>query len=150
MKLLFLLSGWLAMRCSEPYITHHSRGVVEYPLLLLCAVLGALTLISSNHLATSFFAIAAFSLSLYILILSNAVAAPVREAASKYFLLSAMSTGILAFGFFIFFYSAAQQAGFEAIQTFLSAQELTPLTQFAVVSILVGLFFKLSAFPAHL
>jgi len=140
----------LAIRASEPYIVHHPSGVVEYPTLLLCAMVGALSLIGTNHLTASFLAIASFSLGLYILILSNAAATTVRESAGKYFLLSAMSTGILAFGLFAFYYNSTHGALFDALQTFLTTQGLTPMVQLALVGLLVGLFFKLSAFPAHL
>jgi len=102
---------------------------------------------------TIFFSIAGFSLALYILILFDVTDLPSREAGLKYFYLSAMSAGLLLMGSFLIYFIVGS-ANYFRIDSYLFngslPLQLQPICCVAVVFILFGFFFKLSAFPAHL
>ena len=128
------------------------RHLLEYPVMLLLAILLLLCLVGANSLMSVFLCIGGFSISLYVLILFDVYARVTREAAMKYFYLSAMSAGLIIFGTFLL-YSATGTAMFSELRW-----EFSVLKNFSNVAsistglifILLGLLFKLSAFPAHL
>lgn len=119
--------------------------------MLLLAILLLLCLVGANNLVTMFLCIGGFSICLYILILADVFARATREAAMKYFYLSAMSAGLIIFGTFLV-YSATGTAMFSGLRwTFLTCDNINPITgSTGLAFIILGLFFKLSAFPAHL
>jgi len=96
-----------------------------------------------------------FSINLYILILFEALNPLVREAGIKYFYLSAFSSGLLIMGVFLLMF-VFKTGTFISINFILSSQSYFFITRgevfiiFGVVLMLVGLMFKLSAFPGHL
>lgn len=154
LKLLTVLSGRFILSNSEKYMREHSRHLLEYPLVLTLAILFMLLLVSSGHLISAFLTLVGFSLNLYVLILFDATAATAREAGIKYFYLSTISSGLILYGIFLIFIVTGTAHLYE-IGHFLSTEpELVEnsasLLQLALVLLLVGLFFKLSAFPGHL
>lgn len=107
-----------------------------------------------------FFAIAGFSLAMYLLVLFDSYTLPSREAGLKYFYLSAVSTGILLFGIFLVYHTVGS-ANYTQISLYLSelyfeTSDLAVYTSsvryvtLGVVFIFFGFMFKLSAFPGHL
>jgi len=119
--------------------------------MLLLAILLLLCLVGANSLMTLFLCIGGFSVSLYVLILFDVYARITREAAMKYFYLSAMSAGLIVFGTFLT-YTATGTAMFSDLRwAFLTRVDINPITSSTGLAfIIIGLFFKLSAFPAHL
>lgn len=79
------------------------RHLLEYPVMLLLAILLLLCLVGANSLMTVFLCIGGFSICLYVLILFDLYARVTREAAMKYFYLSAMSAGLIIFGTFLLY-----------------------------------------------
>ena len=152
-KLFVLATALLVLHASEKYIREHTRPLLEYPIIIATGVLLLLVLVASNNLMTIFFTLAGFSLALYILVLFDVTERSAREAALKYFYLSALSAGLLLMGIFLI-YSVAGSANYFAIDTFFFGRKLdcdTRLTVcYAIAFILFGFFFKLSAFPGHL
>ena len=118
------------------------------------ATLLILLIIGASHFVSAFIALVGFSLNLYVLIFSDAATAAVREGGVKYFYLSTLSSGIILYGIFLFYFISQTGQFFEISQLFSTDFELAMsssiLVKVAVVFILVGLFFKLSAFPGHL
>jgi NADH-quinone oxidoreductase subunit N len=109
-----------------------------------------LILVGANNLMSMFFALAGFSLNLYVLVLYDVRAQISREAALKYFYLSALSAGLMLFGIFLI-YATTGYVDFSALHTcFLSSRFNGTLLTFALAFLTTGLFFKLSAFPSHL
>lgn len=154
LKLLTVLSGRFILSNSEKYMREHSRHLLEYPLVLTLAILFMLLLVSSGHLISAFLALVGFSLNLYVLILFDATAATAREAGIKYFYLSTISSGLILYGIFLIFIVTGTAHLYE-IGHFLSTEpglveNAASILQLALVLLLVGLFFKLSAFPGHL
>ncbi|MGZ6444707.1 MAG: proton-conducting transporter transmembrane domain-containing protein [Bdellovibrio sp.] len=122
--------------------------------MLTLAILFMLLLISSGHLISAFLTLVGFSLNLYVLILFDAPTAIAREAGIKYFYLSAFSSGLMIYGIFLLFLSLNTGHFVEIGQILATAPEVVSnsktLVQYAILFLLVGLFFKLSAFPGHL
>jgi NADH-quinone oxidoreductase subunit N len=151
-KLFVALASLFVLHLSGSYIREHTRHVLEYSVVVLLAVLLLLILVSANNLMLTFFALAAFSLNLYTLVLYDGLDYSSREAALKYFYLSAFSAGLILFGTALI-YVTYGDATYGLIR-FLSEQTLHPrdrlVTGVGVLFILLGFFFKLSAFPGHL
>jgi NADH-quinone oxidoreductase subunit N len=152
-KLFVILTSLFVLNSAESYIREHSRHVIEFSVVLLLGVLLLLLLVSSNNLMVLFLALAGFSLTLYTLIIYDVADAACREASVKYFYLSAISAGLIAFGIFLF-YSQVQSVGYADIRLFVyddfhDTCDVTILNT-ATLFILLGLLFKLSAFPGHL
>jgi len=114
-----------------------------------------LFLISTNHLFTGTILLMGLSINLYILILFEALNPAVREAGIKYFYLSAFSAGLIIMG--VFFLMFVFKTGtFSTINFTLSSQPSFIALRgetfiiFGMTLLLMGLLFKLSAFPGHL
>ena len=154
LKMLTAFSGRFILSNSETYVNGHSRHLLEYPLVLTLAVLFMLLLVGSGHLISAFLTLVGFSLNLYVLVLFDATAAVAREAGIKYFYLSTISSGLILYSLFLLFLVTGTNHIFEIGQILASQTELllaaADLLQLAVTLLLVGIFFKLSAFPGHL
>lgn len=113
-----------------------------------------LLLVGAGNLITAFITLVGFSLNLYVLVLFDATAAVAREAGVKYFYLSTISSGLLIYGVFLLFLITSSGNLAESGQLLVTHGELlrssSSLLELAVALILIGLFFKLSAFPGHL
>lgn len=153
-KLLVAYSGRFILSESELYLKNHSRHLLEYPVAMTLAILFMLLLVGSVHLVSAFLALVGFSLNLYVLILFDATHVVAREAGIKYFYLSAMSSGLMLYGIFLIFLILGT-GHFHEIGQLLSTESALAglsggLLHLALVFLLIGLFFKLSAFPGHL
>jgi len=151
-KLFVTLSSLFVLHLSETYIREHTRHVLEFTIILLLAVLLLLILVSANNLMLLFFSLAGFSLNLYILILYDAADAASREASLKYFYLSTLSSGFILFGILLI-YVMIGDVTYYAIRTYVNLgvdEDTAAVLSAAVLFILIGFFFKLSAFPGHL
>jgi NADH-quinone oxidoreductase subunit N len=149
-KLLLVLTARFVLWFSRRYMSDRAHRL-EYPLMLMLAIFFMLLLLSSNHLVSAFLSLVGFSLNLYVLVLFDATVAVAREAGIKYFYLSTMSSGLILYGVFIF-QLATGSLSFDDLHKFLSSHNLTDesVVSVAFAFILIGLFFKLSAFPGHL
>lgn len=154
LKLLTVISGRFILDSSELYMENHSRHLLEYPLVLVLAILFMLLLIGAGHLISAFLALVGFSLNLYVLILFDAPTAVAREGGIKYFYLSTFSSGLILYGVFLMFFVLGTGHFREIGQLLATSPELLGngqyLLQYGILFLLVGLFFKLSAFPGHL
>jgi NADH-quinone oxidoreductase subunit N len=152
-KILLVLVSYFVLSNSVGYIREHQRHHLEYAVVFLLSVLLMLLLIGSNHIFISFLALVGFSLNLYVLIMFDPSYAGAREAGIKYYFLSTFSSGLLLYGLFLL-YTATQTGRYDLIAAALSSAsaefENSGALQFATLFILLGLFFKLSAFPGHL
>jgi NADH-quinone oxidoreductase subunit N len=154
LKMLTVFSGRFILSNSENYLRTHSRHLLEYPITLTLAVLFMLLLVSAGHLISAFLALVGFSLNLYVLILFDATTAVAREAGVKYFYLSTVSSGLMLYGIFLIFLVTGTGHFLDISQILATETALVtlaePLLKLALTFLLVGLFFKLSAFPGHL
>jgi len=147
MKLLLFGSGVFVMLTSSKYIQISKINKIEYPVLILSSILGMMVMISSNDLIVFYMGLELQSLSLYVLASFNRDNLLSTESGLKYFVLSALSSGLLLYGCSIV-YGFAESTNFNQI-LYNSNQEQYGLT-FGIVFILVGLAFKISAVPFHM
>jgi len=147
MKIATLLSAFLVLVISSSYLKTFKIFKIEYPILILSAVLGMMIMISSNDLIIFYMGLELQSLALYVLATFNRDQLKSSEAGLKYFVLSALSSGLLLYGCSLI-YGFTGSTNFNLIAGQLNSNEYA-LT-FGIVFILVGLSFKISAVPFHM
>ena len=147
MKILTLLAAFLVLVISTNYLRAFKIFKIEYPILIMSSVLGMMMMISSNDLIVFYMGLELQSLALYVLATFNRDQLKSSEAGLKYFVLSALSSGLLLYGCSLI-YGFTGSTNFNFIATQLSSNEYA-LT-FGIVFILVGLAFKISAVPFHM
>jgi NADH-quinone oxidoreductase subunit N len=153
MKSLVLLSGALVLILTRYSLFNESLNVVEYPVLFLWAILGMMIMISAHDLLVMFVGVELQSLCLYILVAMRRHNSHSSEAALKYFILGALSTGIMLYGFSLV-YGFTGTTHFEALERFfmnLSHLDGSILGPFCgVIFIIAALAFKISLAPFHM
>ena len=97
-KLLIIISAVLTIILAMPYNKRENILHFEYPILILFAVLGMMMMVSANDLISLYLGIELQSLSLYILATIRRDSVKSAEAGLKYFVLGALSSGILLYG----------------------------------------------------
>ena len=147
MKILTLVSGIFVMLVSSKYIQINKIFKIEYPILILSAILGMMVMISSNDLIVFYIGLELQSLALYVLASFNRDNLLSTESGVKYFVLSALSSGLLLYGCSLM-YGFSNSTNFVLIAENINSSSYG-LT-FGIVFILVGLAFKISAVPFHM
>jgi len=132
---------------STNYLKTLNLHKIEYSVLILSSVLGMLIMISANDLIVFYMGLELQSLALYVLATFNRENLKSSEAGLKYFVLSALSSGLLLYGCSLI-YGFSGSTNFEIIASQLDSSEYA-LT-FGIVFILVGLAFKITAVPFHM
>ena len=147
MKILTILSGIFVFLSSSKYIQTIKINKIEYPILALSSILGMMVMISSNDLILFYIGLELQSLSLYVLASFNRDNVLSSESGLKYFILSALSSGILLYGCSLI-YGFSGSTNFNLIAENIN-QNSYGLT-FGIVFIIVGLAFKITAVPFHM
>jgi NADH-quinone oxidoreductase subunit N len=147
MKIITLLGAFLALIISSSYLKTFKIFKIEYPILILSSVLGMMVMISSNDLMVFYMGLELQSLALYVLATFNRDQLKSSEAGLKYFVLSALSSGLLLYGCSLI-YGFSGSTNFNIISNQLNSNEY--VLTFGIVFILVGLAFKISAVPFHM
>ena len=147
MKILTMCSGIFVLITSSRYLKIFKIFQIEYSILILCSILGMMVMISANDLIVFYIGLELQSLALYVLASFNRDQVKSSEAGLKYFVLSALSSGLLLYGCSLIY-------GFTGSTNFITISENINSTQFGltfgIVFILVGLAFKISAVPFHM
>ncbi len=145
-----IVSTILILLLSGDYFERISSHVAEYYAIILFSLAGIVVMVSYYNLVMLFIGIEIMSVSLYILagIKKNDFAS--NEAALKYFLMGAFSTGFLLFGIALI-YGSAGSFSLEAIRDWVIAQphNIDPMFYTGIMLIIVGLCFKVGAAPFH-
>ena len=147
MKTLTLLSGIFVLIISSRYLKILKIFKMEYSILILCSILGMMVMISSNDLIVFYLGLELQSLALYVLASFNRDHLKSSEAGLKYFVLSALSSGLLLYGCSLI-YGFSSSTNFNIIAETMNSYQYG-LT-LGIVFILVGLAFKISAVPFHM
>ena len=147
MKIITLLGAFLVLVISPTYLKTFMIYKIEYPVLILSSVLGMMVMISSNDLIVFYMGLELQSLALYVLATFNRDQIKSSEAGLKYFVLSALSSGLLLYGCSLI-YGFSGSTNFNVISNQLNTDEY--VLTFGIVFILVGLAFKISAVPFHM
>jgi NADH-quinone oxidoreductase subunit N len=151
MKWLVLIGAALAIIMSIGFNEQEKIGRPEYPVLTLFAVLGMLMMVSANDLISLYVGIELQSLALYVLAAYRRDSLRSSEAGLKYFVLGALSSGMLLYGCSLV-YGFTGSTRFEALAFLFRSPDAAPGIGFVVglVFVLAGLAFKVSAVPFHM
>src|SRR3954463_7647505 len=98
MKVLVLLGSALSVLISISYIEREQMKRIEFPVLMLLATIGMLMMVSANDLISLYVGLELQSLALYVIAAFRRDFAKSSEAGLKYFVLGALSSGMLLYG----------------------------------------------------
>ena len=146
-KILILISSFFVLNSSKNFIIDNKLDKFEYPIIVLMSILGMFFMVSSNDLILFYLGLELQSLSLYILATIDRDNLKSTESGIKYFVLSALSSGLLLYGCSLL-YGFTGSTNFDLIADKLTKENTGAV--FAMVFILVGLAFKVSAVPFHM
>ena len=146
-KILILISSLFVLNSSKNFIIENKLDKFEYPIIILLSILGMFFMVSSNDLILFYLGLELQSLSLYILASIDRDNLRSTESGIKYFVLSALSSGLLLYGCSLL-YGFTGSTNFDSIAEQLNTENAGAV--FAMVFILVGLAFKVSAVPFHM
>mgnify|MGYP002714667976 CR=1 FL=1 len=147
MKVLVLIGSALSVLVSINYIEREQMKRIEFPVLMLLATVGMLMMVSANDLISLYVGLELQSLALYVIAAFRRDFAKSSEAGLKYFVLGALSSGMLLYGASLIygFTGTVSFAGIAAAATTGSIGIV-----FGLVFLLAGLCFKVSAVPFHM
>ncbi len=149
MKVLALLGSTVTLIMSGHYLARTKMDSNEYPVLIMLATIGMLLMISANDLISLYMGIELQSLALYVVAAINRDSAKSSEAGLKYFVLGALSSGMLLYGASLV-YGLTGHTQFSEIASALSLSGSNLGIIFGIVFIIAGLAFKVSAVPFHM
>jgi NADH-quinone oxidoreductase subunit N len=147
MKALAILGATVSLIMSVDWLNREQQTKFEYPVLIIIATLGMMMLVSAGDLIALYLGLELMSLSLYVVAAINRDSIRSTEAGLKYFVLGALSSGMLLYGASLI-YGFTGTVNFAAI----AAAATTPTLGliFGIVFLLAGLCFKVSAVPFHM
>ena len=147
-KVTILLSAAGVLVMAQDYLARSGYGRFEYPILAALAVIGMMVMVSASDLMTLYMGLELQSLSLYVVASIQRDNVKSTEAGLKYFVLGALSSGLLLYGASLV-YGFAGTTQFAGILSVLDGH--APLgVLFGLVFVLAGLAFKVSAVPFHM
>ncbi|HEY8066105.1 MAG TPA: NADH-quinone oxidoreductase subunit NuoN [Methylosinus sp.] len=147
-KALTLLGSLVTILMSRDYLQRARLGHFEFPVLVLLSTVGMLLLVSADNLIALYLGLELMSLALYVVAAFDRDDARASEAGLKYFVLGALSSGMLLYGASLL-YGFAGTISFDGIAK--SITGAPPLgVIFGLVFVLAGLAFKMSAAPFHM
>ncbi|MEE2997694.1 MAG: NADH-quinone oxidoreductase subunit NuoN [Pseudomonadota bacterium] len=151
MKGLVLMGSGLAVIMSMNYNAHEDIARFEFPVLILFASLGMLLMVSANDLISLYVGLELQSLALYVIAAFRRDSMKSSEAGLKYFVLGALSSGMLLYGASMI-YGFAGTTRFDALAGLFTGPDADPGVGVTVglVFLLAGLAFKVSAVPFHM
>jgi NADH-quinone oxidoreductase subunit N len=148
-KMTLLLSAAAVLAMSADYMGRYKLLRFEYPILIVLASLGMMLMVSASDLLMLYMGLELQSLALYVVASIRRDSGKSSEAGLKYFVLGALSSGLLLYGASLV-YGFAGTTSFEGILSVVTAGELSTGLLFGLVFLLVGLAFKVSAVPFHM
>jgi NADH-quinone oxidoreductase subunit N len=149
MKVLALFGSAVAIVLSTHFMKRVGMARFEYPILVILATVGMMMMISANDLISLYVGLELQSLSLYVVAAINRDSAKSSEAGLKYFVLGALSSGMLLYGASLV-YGFTGTTTFAGIAAALAASGSGIGLVFGLVFIIAGLAFKVSAVPFHM
>ena len=147
LKTLAIIGSAVTLLLSAEFLSEPSRRIFEYSILVLLSTLGMMVLISAGDLIALYLGLELMSLALYVVAASNRDNVKSTEAGLKYFVLGALSSGMLLYG-------ASLVYGFTGTVSFAGIAAAAKTGSigivFGIVFLLAGLCFKVSAVPFHM
>ena len=148
LKALFLLAGYVVILLSTTYVEEGDYYQGEYYFLLLSSVLGMVMMASSRDLVSIFVALELLSIPAYMLAAWRKRDEKSNEAGMKYFLLGVFASAVMLYGMSLF-YGVAGTTLLTGVADAVAKSGNVPIISLAVVFIVVGFAFKVSAVPFH-
>jgi NADH-quinone oxidoreductase subunit N len=149
MKALVLIGSAVAIVMSIRFNEEHQIARFEFPVLVLLATTGMMVMVSANDLITLYLGLELQSLALYVLASFDRDSVRSSEAGLKYFVLGALSSGMLLYGASMV-YGFAGTTSFAAIAQVIGTGAPSAGLIIGIVFVTVGLAFKVSAVPFHM
>jgi len=159
-RIIFLISAALAIGISTRFLDIEGEQHGEYYSLILFATVGMMFIACGHDLISLYISLELMALTFYVLVAFTKREKKSNEAAMKYFLLGAFSSGVLLYGMSLI-YGVAGSTNISEIATSLSdivpkiqADQnfagLRPLLLLGMIALSAGLFFKVAAVPFHM
>jgi NADH-quinone oxidoreductase subunit N len=155
-KAIFLISAGLAIGISTRYLDIEGEQHGEYYALVLFATVGMMFLACGYDLISLYISLELMALTFYVLVAFTKREKKSNEAAMKYFLLGAFSSGVLLYGMSLLYGIAGStnlgDINLKVVSVLGEPQfaELRPMLLLAMISLAAGLFFKIAAVPFHM
>jgi NADH-quinone oxidoreductase subunit N len=148
LKGLFIVAAYLVLLMSHHYIESERYYQGEYYFLILASILGSLVMASSRDLIILFIGLELTTGPLYLLAGWRKGDAKSNEASMKYFILGVLSTALLLYGFSLL-YGLTGEVSFSGIAAATAGMSDEPALIVAVLFVIAGFGFKVSAVPFH-
>jgi len=148
MKVLSLAGALVTLILSIDFVKKEHFASFEYPVLLLLSTLGMMLMVSANDLIALYLGLELSSLALYVIASIQRDNLKSTEAGLKYFVLGALSSGMLLYGASLL-YGFAGTVSFVGIATAVHGHASIGVV-FGLVFLIAGLAFKISAVPFHM
>jgi NADH-quinone oxidoreductase subunit N len=149
MKAVFLISGYVVVLLSSSHIEQGEYWRGEYWFLLLTSLLGMLMMASSRDLVSIFVALEFLSIPAYMLAAWRKRDPKSNEAGVKYFLLGVFASAVMLYGMSLMYGVANSTLLTEIGAKITATGEFSAVHALAVVFVVVGFAFKVSAVPFH-
>ena len=148
-KLLILLSAAFSILLAGEFFAKSTLSRFELPVLMLLATLGMLLMVSAGSFLSLYMGLELQSLALYVLAAFNRDHLRSTEAGLKYFVLGALSSGMLLYGISLI-YGFTGTVSFAGIAAVVHQSGVSLGLLFGLVFLVAGLAFKVSAVPFHM
>ena len=148
-KVTILVSAAAVLVISRDFMARRGLGRFEYPILVALSVVGMMVMVSAGDLMALYMGLELQSLALYVLAAMRRDSVKSTEAGLKYFVLGALSSGLLLYGASLT-YGYAGTTLFSGILAALDDGAVPLGLLFGLVFMLAGLAFKVSAAPFHM
>lgn len=148
-KVVILWSSAITLIISRDYLSKNNLMKFEYPILIGLAVVGMMMMVSAGDLMSLYMGIELQSLALYVIAAFNRDSIRSTEAGLKYFVLGALSSGLLLYGASLI-YGFSGTTNFDGIALALNQGKTSLGLLLGLVFLVTGLAFKVSAAPFHM
>ena len=148
-KLLILIAAALSVLLTEEFFANTPQSRFELPVLILLATLGMMLMVSANSFLALYMGLELQSLALYVLAAFNRDHLRSTEAGLKYFVLGALSSGMLLYGISMI-YGFTGSVDFYIVRDVIAHGGVSIGFIFGLVFLISGLAFKVSAVPFHM
>lgn len=148
MKVLTIIGAIFAIVMSQRFLVEEKIARFEYTILILLSTIGMMMMCSANELISLYLGVELQSLALYVIAAMHRDNEKSAEAGLKYFVLGALSSGMLLYGMSLV-YGFTGSVTFPAIAKAVSGAGGTGV-MFGLVFIIAGLAFKMSVVPFHM
>jgi len=150
LKISVCLSVAVMLAYSRRYIELRGMFRGEFFVLSLFATLGMMVMISANHFLVLYLGLELMSLSLYAMVALPRDSGTSTEAAMKYFVLGALSSGMLLYGMSMIYGATGSLEITEIAQRVFDGEAIPTILVFGLVFVVAGIGFKLGAVPFHM